>query len=181
MSWWAFWGVRLLKLAPRYSLPPDIFFMKPDSRDLVDDPILTLLYRPRCLKLHLLCIPHFCYRRLVLLYFHHPPDSFLRCPVPAVTHRKHHKSSIFEEVPTCIFTSQQDGELGKAQKTLPLISGYAWSWYICCLIKLSRQGHSFKVSLPYCKYFFEVLGHSRDFFGKQSLALWVLLIVCPPT
>ena len=78
--------------------------MKPNSRGLVDHPILTLSHRPRCLKLPLLYTPCF-YRRRPASHFHHPPAPSLWCPILAVTYRKHHEFSISLETLACMLGS----------------------------------------------------------------------------
>ena len=80
--------------------------MKPDSRDLVDEPILTLWHRPHSLKLPPLHPLYFCCRRLVLPHCtHHLPVFSLRCLFSVVIHGKHYEFSIFLEALACMLAS----------------------------------------------------------------------------
>ena len=81
--------------APRYFLLLDNFFKKPDSRDLVDDLILTLLHRLRCHKLFPLHTYRYPCRRPIPLHRSYPPVPSWWCPAPAVICGKHHDFFIF--------------------------------------------------------------------------------------
>ena len=51
-----------LKLAPRYFLLPDIFSIKPDNGDLVNNLILTLLHKLHYLNLLSFYTLYYCCR-----------------------------------------------------------------------------------------------------------------------
>ena len=144
-SWWAFRGARLLKLAPRYFLPLDILSMRADSRNLVDDLILTLLHRSRYPKLPSLHTLRFYYHlcQTLFVWLQHPPTPSWWCPTPTVICRKHHEFFTFWEALIYKLVSQQDIRLRMVQRTLLPTFDFVWSWYICYLTKLCHWGHSF--------------------------------------
>ena len=77
--------------------------MRLNSRNIVDDPILTPLHRLRCPKL-LLFYTLFCRQRLV------PTESLLLASslwysTPIVSHRKYHKFSTVWGASTYMFAS----------------------------------------------------------------------------
>ena len=134
MSWWVFWDAEPLKLALKYFPYPNIFFIKPDSRDLIDNLILTFLHRLHYPKLPLLWILryHYCWH-LVSLHFYPPTPSWW-CFTLAVTQRKHYELSISQIVLACMLAIQENGVLEIVQKTPFLNSGFICSYFICYLI-----------------------------------------------
>ena len=88
--------------------------MRLDSKDLVDDLILTLLHRPRCPKLPLLCTLRFHrhLRQTPFVWLFHPPAPSWWCPAPAVIRRKYYEFSTFWKALIYRLASQQDVGLG---------------------------------------------------------------------
>ena len=99
--------------------------MKPNSKDLMENLILTFMHRQCCPKLPPLYTPHY--------HHQHPiplrsllPSPFWWCLAPAVTHRKHYEFSTFYEALAYSLTSQLDVGLETVRKTLPSTSGCIW-------------------------------------------------------
>ena len=85
-----------IKRVDWYFFLPNILFIKPDNRDLVNVLILTLLHWPRYSNMLPLYTPYYyCHPYWTLfVWLFYPPAPSLYCFIPAMIYVKHHKFSV---------------------------------------------------------------------------------------
>lgn len=177
--WLAFGGVVPLMQAPRYSLPLDDFFMRPDSRGPVSDPLLTLFHRPHYPKFLPLHTPRHCYRSQILSHSG-SPARFWWCFAPKVICEKHYKFSTSLVIWAYRLIFLPDVTLEMDQKTWPQAHNSVGSRYVCCLTKLYHRRRSFWVIHLCHELAFEILEHVKDFSDIKSSSPSICRLGCLP-
>ena len=161
--------------APKYSFAQGSFSMRPDSRAMVADLLLTLLHRPRCLKCHQ---PHTtCCRQPQIPVAYYLLAPSLWYPILAIIHTKRCESSIFWAIWACKLVCLLDVILEKDQKTWFLNCNSTWFWGIYYSAKPSYLVHSFEAWPSYYDPVSKALMHCISSAGKRSSILKAWRIV----
>ena len=165
----------------RYSPPQDSLFTKPDSRALAIALLLTPWRRPCCPEYHwphTLC-PCRCQPQTRNPAAYHSLAPSLWYPVPAGIHERRRESSISWAIRACKLVCLPGVTLKKDQETWLPACGFAWSWGICCLARLSCPVRSFGAWLPYRGLASEVPGRDKGSIDKRPLDFGAWKIVLP--
>ena len=166
--WWAFKGAGLPMQAFRYFLPQGSLSTRPDSRALAADLLLTLWYKPHCLKCHQPYIPHCCQPWTWNPAAYHSLAPFLWYLILAEICERYCKSSIFWAIQVCKLVCLPGIILKKDQETWLSAYNSTCYWRVCYLARLYRLGHSFMAWYLYYWLAFKAHMRSEGFVGRRS-------------
>ena len=130
--------------ALRYLSPQDSLSMRPNSRALATDLLLTLWHRPRCFKCHQSHTPHHCQPQTwdPAVYHSLIPSSWYF--VLTGIRKKLCESSISWAIWAYKLVCLLSVTLKKDQKTRLLACNSTWFWGICYSARFCRLWHSFE-------------------------------------
>ena len=164
---------------PKYSPPQDSFSTKLNSRVLAIVLLLTPWRRLHCSKCRQPCTPCCCQPQTRNLAVYHSLAPFSWYLIPAKIREKRRESSISWAIRACKLVCLPGVTLKKDQETWLPACGFAWSWGICCLARLSCPVRSFGAWLPYRGLASEVPGRDKGSIDKRPLDFGAWKIVLP--